>query len=52
MASPHVAGAAALYVQANPAASFDDVEAALEAGVSPLANTTKHAEDLVQIGGF
>ncbi len=52
MATPHVAGAVAVYVQGHPGATFADVEAALEAGVSPLTDTSRHTEDLVKINGF
>ncbi|MFZ5478459.1 MAG: S8 family serine peptidase [Myxococcota bacterium] len=52
MATPHVAGAVALYLQGNPGASFATVEAAIEGNVSALANTATHSEDLSVVTGL
>ncbi len=54
MASPHVAGAAALYLVGNPTASPADVKAALEAaGTSDWTGDPDGVQEpLVNVGGF
>jgi hypothetical protein len=57
MASPHVAGAAALYLAAHPGASWSDVLAALMASAEPLGSghldpSGLHPEPVVQASGL
>ena len=52
MASPHVAGAAALYIAANPGATPDQVEAALEAAAELVSNTSQHPEGFLNVRAF
>jgi subtilisin family serine protease len=52
MATPHVSGAVAVYLQGNPGATFADVEAAVESNVSALPNTARHTEDLSTVTGL
>lgn len=52
MATPAVAGAVAVYLQSNPGASFAAVEAALEASVTAIADSSTHTEDLSVLGGL
>ena len=57
MASPHVAGAAALYLAAHPGAGWSDVLAGLLAGAEPLGSghadpSGLHPEPVVQASGL
>ncbi|OGQ11747.1 MAG: hypothetical protein A2138_20005 [Deltaproteobacteria bacterium RBG_16_71_12] len=49
MASPHVAGAAALYLAANPGTSPAAVEDALEANTEDVNNVSVHPEELLDV---
>jgi hypothetical protein len=42
----------AVYLQGHPGASFSTVEAAIEASVSTLPNTSLHTEDLAVLTGL
>jgi hypothetical protein len=50
MASPHVAGAAALYLQAHPRARVGDVRAALENSADPVPAPTGGPEPVARAG--
>jgi subtilisin len=52
MASPHVAGAAAVYLENHPTASFSSVVSALKSSATTLANTSRHSEDLANVTGL
>lgn len=52
MASPHVAGAAALYLESHPQESPDQVLAGLLSGVEALTANSHHNEGLVRVDGF
>lgn len=52
MATPHVVGAVALYLEGHPTATFAQVEAAIEGGVTALADTARHREDLARVTGL
>ncbi len=52
MATPHVAGGAALYIAANPGATPDQVEAALESSAEDVTNTATHPEELLNVRSF
>lgn len=52
MASPHVAGAAALYLAQNPGASPAAVEAALEAATENVNNVSSHPEEFLNARSF
>jgi subtilisin family serine protease len=52
MASPHVAGAAALYIAAHPGASPAEVENALEASTENVNNVSQHPEEMLNARSF
>ena len=52
MATPHVAGAAALYLESHPSETPAQVLAGLVAGAEALPVTSRHAEGLVQVSGL
>jgi len=49
MASPHVAGAAALFLSANPGATPADVEAAIKANAARTGTTSKDTRPIIRL---
>ena len=52
MASPHVAGAVALYLENHPLADLNEVENALKLGAVALPDTIRHQENLASVTSF
>jgi subtilisin len=52
MASPHVAGAVAVYLQGVSTATFENVESAIETHVTAVDGESPHTEDLSSITGL